>query len=157
MSEDLAKRLEVLRDEALESSEHGDNPPGAEVFDAVVHRLAHFGETEPGIDLSLQDSLSRRLAWGEAEAAVLVDCDNVCKRLLAAAERSFTDPEEAAQVIVVVTEVSCTASRHVAMAAVQRASKERASGRREEMIQRQLNTAIRQQQEIIKHFSNAND
>jgi hypothetical protein len=157
LSVDLAKRLEVLRDEALNASEHPDDPPGSEIFDAVVHRLAHFGETEPGIDLSLQDSLSRRLAWGESEATVLVDCDNVCKRLLAAAKRSFKDCEEAGKVIAVVTEVSCTAARHVAMAAVQRASKERASSRREEMIQRQLNTAIRQQQEIIRHFSGNNE
>jgi hypothetical protein len=153
MSLDLSERLEVLRDEALNTSEYGADAAGSEVFDAILSRVARMHETEPGLDMSLRDALNRRLAWGESPSTVIVDCDNVGKRLLAAVHRSFRDPEDAAKVVVVIAEVSCAAARHLARNAVQRASKERALQRREMMVQRQLAAALGQQDERIQNYS----
>ena len=104
MSLDLRERLEVLRDEALNTSEYGADAPGSEVFDAIVSRVTRMNDTEPGLDMSLRDALNRRLAWGESPSTIIVDCDNVGKRLLAAVQRSFRDPEDTARVVVVIAE-----------------------------------------------------
>lgn len=149
----IASRLEVLRDEALNTAEFGPDAPGSEIFDAVVNRLATMGDTEPGLDMRLHDSLSRRLAWGENPSTVIVDCDLVCKRLVAAAQRSFTDPEESTKIVAIITDVACTAARHIARFTVQGASKERAQQRRELMVQRQLRTALEQQEALIQKLS----
>jgi hypothetical protein len=46
---DLVEAVRVLRDEVLETAEHGDrDPPGGEVFDAVLRALAIGGESVPG-------------------------------------------------------------------------------------------------------------
>ncbi len=149
MDPDISERFAVLRDEALNCTEFGESAPGSELFEAILSNLVHYGETEPGFDLSLQDALSRRLAWGDDPATVAVDCETVCKRLIGATPRSFTDPGEATLVIAMITEVTCTASRHIARMAVQRASRERALGRRETMVHRQLSTAIEHQEQLI--------
>lgn len=145
----LGDRFSVLRDEALQCTEYGESAPGSEVFEAILATLVHLGETEPGFDLSLQDALSRRMAWGENPAAIAVDCDAVCQRLLDAVPRSFPDPSETMMVIDIITEVTCAASRHIARLAVQQASKERALERREMMVQRQLAGALSQQDQVI--------
>jgi hypothetical protein len=145
----LADRFSVLRDEALNCAQYGESAPGSELFEAILASLANLGETEPGFDLSLQDALSRRLAWGDDPSIIAVDCDSVCQRLLAATPRSFPDSGEATVVIAIITEVTCTASRHIARLAVQRASQERALERREMMVQRQLAAALSQQDELI--------
>lgn len=151
--ESLGDRFSVLRDEALKCAEYGESAPGSEVFDAILGGLRHLADTEPGFDLSLQDALSRRLAWGDNPSAIAVDCDAVCQRLLDAIPRSFPDAEEATLVISIITEVTCTASRHIARLAVQQASKERALERREMMVHRQLSAAIGQQDQIISDLT----
>jgi hypothetical protein len=153
MSREMSDRFAVLRDEGLNCAELGESAPGSEVFEAILANLTHLGETDPGLDLSLHDALSRRLAWGESPSAVAVDCDSVCKRLIDATLRSFPDPGEATQVIAVITEVACAASRHIARMAVQQAGKERALERREMMVQRQLAQAISQQDEEISKLT----
>jgi hypothetical protein len=146
----LGERFSVLRDEALNCAQYGDSAPGSELFEAIMATLVHLGETEPGLNHSLQDALSRRIAWGDDASTIAVDCDIICQRLLAATSRSFPDPGEASVVISVITEVTCTASRHLARLAVQRASQERALERREMMVQRQLAAALSQQDELIR-------
>ncbi len=150
---ELGERFSVLRDEALDCAQYGDSAPGTELFEAILSDLLHLGETEPGLDLSLQDSLSRRLAWGDDASTIAVDCDAVCQRLLAATPRSFPDASEASIVVSVIATVTCTASRHLARLAVQRASKERALERREMMVQRQLAAALSQQDELIRSLT----
>lgn len=152
----LRERFEVLRDEALNTAEFGPDAPGSEIFDAVLSYLSALGDTEPELDLSLQDSLSRRMAWGEDPATVLVDCDSVCKRLIAAARRSFTSSPEADQLIFIITEVACAAAKHMARIAIQRATKERALQRREMMVQRQLSSALHKQDEAIQQYAQKN-
>ena len=152
MPPELSERFAVLRDEALNCAEYGENAPGSELFEAILSSLVHYGQTEPAFDLSLQDALSRRLAWGDDPATVAVDCDSVCKTLIGATPRSFTDPEEATLVIAMITEVTCTASRHLARLAVQKASRERALQRREMMVQRQLGAALDQQEERMREL-----
>ncbi|MCP4444122.1 MAG: hypothetical protein GY811_02090 [Myxococcales bacterium] len=153
MSLEITERLEVLRDEALNTADFGPDAGGAEVFDAILSRVARTSETAPGLDMSLREALNRRLAWGENASAITVDGESVCKRLLAAVLRSFRDPEDTARVVVIIAEVSCTAASHLARNAVQRASKERALQRREMMVQRQLAAALGQQDELIQSYS----
>lgn len=153
MSPDMKERFSVLRDEALNCSEYGNDAPGGEIFEAILGRVGTMGDTDPGLDLSLQDALSRRLAWGENPATVIVDCDGVCKRLLSATRRSFPDPEEATRITGIITDVACATARHIARIAVQRASKERALQRREAMVQRQLSSALTQQEDLLKKYS----
>lgn len=154
MTLSLSERLEVLRDEALNCAEYGVDAPGSEIFDAVMSHLTDDDtDTDPDLDLSLHDALSRRLAWGEDPSAIIVDCDGVCKRLLAATHRSFPDPEVATRIAGIITEVACAASRHIARVACQRAGKERAQQRREKMVQRQLSAALEQQEELIRSLS----
>lgn len=149
----LRERFEILRDEALNAAEFGPDAPGNEIFDAVVSAIGSIDDTEPDLDLSLQDALSRRLAWGESPATVVVDCASVCKRLISATRRSFPDSEESNQIVFFITEVACAAAKHMTRIAVQRASKERALQRREMMVQRQLSSALRHQDELIRKHS----
>src|ERR1043165_3243209 len=101
MSEaDMVEAVNVLRDEVLDTVEHGDrDPPGAEVFDAVLRALTVGGESVPGLDTALHDAVSRRLAWGDSEEVVLADAEMVFDRLLNAVERAFRDPDD--QMVVV--------------------------------------------------------
>lgn len=147
----------VLRDEVLETAELGDrDPPGAEIFDAVVRALVAYNETVPGLDLTLHDAITRRLAWGDEEAVVLADANAVCDRLMKAAQRAFRDTTEQMLVAELAAEVACSAARIVALAAVGRAGRERAARLREELAQRRLNDALERQQAEMRKLR-AND
>ena len=147
---DLVEAVRVLRDEVLDTVEHGDrDPPGAEVFDAIVSALTVGGESIPGLDLALHDSVARRLAWGDSEEAVLADAEMVFDRLLTAVDRALYDPPDRMVVIEAATQVAVTVARVVSLAAVARASRDRAARLREEMAQKQLELVIEKQRASI--------
>lgn len=151
MSEqDMAAAVSVLRDEVLDTAEHGDrDPPGAEVFDALLRALSIGGESVPGLDLALHDAVARRLAWGDGEESVLQDAEVVFDRLLVAVDRAFRDPADRMVVIEAATQVAVTVARVVSLAAVTRASRDRADRMREEMAQRQLKEVLEKQRANI--------
>lgn len=156
MSSKLADAVNVLRDEVLDTAEISDRePPGAEVFDAVIRALVAYGDTSPGLDLTLHDAIARRLAWGDSEEVVLSDVEAVCSRILAAAQRAFRDPVKELLVVEVVGEVTCAASRIVAMASLGRAGRERSARLREEMAQRRLRDALARQKDEIARLEAA--
>lgn len=151
MSEvDLIEAVSVLRDEVLDTAERGDrDPPGAEVFDALLRALAIGGESIPGLDLQLHDAVARRLAWGDSEEAVLADAEQVFDRLMISVERAFRDPADRMVLIETATQVAATVARVVALAAVARASRDRAARLREELAQRQLKEVVEKQRASI--------
>ena len=150
---DIIELVRVLRDEVLDTVEHGDrDPPGTEVFDGLLRALSIGGESVPGLDLTLHDSVARRLAWGDKEVDVLADAELVFDRLMTAIERSFRDPADQMVVIEAATQVAVTVARVVALAAVNRASRDRAARLREEMAQRQLRDVLIKQQNAIKQL-----
>ncbi len=151
MSEqDMAAAVSVLRDEVLDTVEHGDrDPPGAEVFDALLRTLSIGGESVPGLDLTLHDSVARRLAWGDSEEEVLQDAELVFDRLLVAVDRAFRDPADQMVVVEAATQVAVTVARVVSLAAVSRATRDRADRLREEMAQRQLKEVLEKQKANI--------
>jgi hypothetical protein len=150
---DMVEAVRVLRDEVLDTVLHGDrDPPGAEVFDAVLRALAVGGDSVPGLDLALHDAVARRLAWGDGEEVVLADAEAVFDRLMIAVERAFRDPADQMVVIEATTLVAVTVARVVALAAVARASRDRAARLREEMAQRQLGEALEKQKATISHL-----
>ena len=155
----LAERLLVLRDEVLEISERPDgDPPGVEVFDAIVRIAASQGETVPGLDLQLHDAIARRLAWGDREEAILADTEAVFARLMKATQRAFRDPAAEMLITEITAEVVCRAARVVALAAVARAGRERAARLREELAQRRLKDALAQQHKDLHRLeSSRND
>ncbi len=147
---DLVDAVNVLRDEVLETQEHGDrDPPGAEFFEAVLRALAAGGDSVPGLDLTLHDAVSRRLAWGDREEVVLADAEMVFDRLVIAVNRAFRDPADQMVVVEAATLVAVTVARVVSMAAVARASRDRAARLREEMAQRQLKEVLEKQKANI--------
>ena len=147
---DMTEAVAVLRDEVLDTVEHGDrDPPGTEVFDAVLRALAVGGESVPGLDLALHESVSKRLAWGDSEEVVLADAEMVFDRLVVAVERAFRDPSDQMVVIEAATLVAVTVARVVSLAAVARASRDRAARLREEMAQRQLKEVLEKQKATI--------
>jgi hypothetical protein len=147
---DLVEAVKVLRDEVLDTVEHGDrDPPGAELFDALLAALTIGGESIPGLDLTLHDGVTRRLAWGDSEEAVLADVEAVFDRLMVAIERALRDPADRMVVIEAATQVAATVARVVSLAAVGRASRDRASRLREEMAQRQLREVLEKQRAAI--------
>jgi hypothetical protein len=146
----LIDAVRVLRDEVLETAVHGDrDPPGAEVFDALLRALAIGGESVPGLDLTLHDAVARRLAWGDSEEAVLADAEQVFDRLVTAVDRAFRGPDDQMIVIEAATQVAVTVSRVVAIAAVARAGRDRAARMREEMAQQQLDDVLAKQKATI--------
>lgn len=148
--QDMAAAVAVLRDEVLDTVEHGDrDPPGAEVFDALLRTLSIGGESVPGLDLSLHDSVARRLAWGDSEEVVLQDAELVFDRLLIAVDRAFRDPADQMVVVEAATQVAVTVARVVSLAAVSRATRDRADRLREEMTQRQLKEVLEKQKANI--------
>ena len=152
-SSELIHAVRILRDEVLDTAHHGDrDPPGAEVFEALLRALAIGGETVPGLDLALHDAVARRLAWGDSEESVLADAEQVFDRLLVSVERAFRDPEDQMAVIEAATQVAVTVARVVALAAVGRASRERAARTREEMAQRQLREVLDKQKATIERL-----
>jgi hypothetical protein len=147
---DMTEAVAVLRDEVLETAEHGDrDPPGTEVFDAVLRALKVGGESIPGLDHALHEAVSRRLAWGDSEEAVLADAEKIFDRLVIAVERAFRDPADQMVVIEAATLVAVTVARVVSLAAVARASRDRATRLREEMAQRQLREVLEKQKANI--------
>ena len=147
---DLVEAISVLRDEVLDTVEHGDrDPPGAEVFDAIVSALTIGGESIPGLDLALHESVARRLAWGDSEEAVLSDAESVFDRLLTAIDRALRDPPDRMVVIEAATQVAVTVARVVSLAAVARAARDRAARLREEMAQKQLEVVLEKQRSSI--------
>lgn len=151
MSEtDLVEAVSVLRDEVLDTAEHGDRePPGSEVFDALLRALAIGGESVPGLDLALHDAVARRLAWGDSEEVVLADAEAVFDRLMVAVERAFRSPLDQMVVIEAATQVSSAVARVVAFEAVARATRDRAARLREEMTQRQLREVLERQKATL--------
>lgn len=150
---DLTEAVRVLRDEVLDTVHHGDrDPPGAEVFDALLRALAIGGESVPGLDLTLHDAVARRLAWGDSEEVVLADAELVFDRLMVSVERAFRDLDDQMVVIEAATQVAVTVSRVVALAAVARAGRDRAARTREEMAQDQLRDALDQQKATIQRL-----
>lgn len=143
---DMFEAVQVLRDEVLATVDHGDrDPPGTEVFDAILRALAMNGESLPGLDLQLHDAVSRRLAWGDGEERVLADAEVVFDRLMVAVERAFRDPADQMVVVEAATLVSTTVARIISQAAVNRASHARAARMREEMSHRQLREVLERQ------------
>ena len=150
---DLTEAVAVLRDEVLDTAEHGDrDPPGTEVFDAVLRALTVGGESVPGLDLALHESVSKRLAWGDSEEVVLADAEMVFDRLVTAVERAFRDAADQMVVIEAATLVAVTVARVVSLAAVARASRDRAARLREEMAQRQLKEVLEKQKANIERL-----
>jgi hypothetical protein len=147
---DLIESVSVLRDEILDTAEHGDrDPPGAEVFDALMRALVIGGESVPGLDLQLHDAVTRRLAWGDSEEQVLADAEQVFDRLMVAIDRAFRDPADRMVLIEAATQVAVTVARVVSLAAVARAGRDRAARLREEMTQRQLRDVLEKQRSSI--------
>jgi hypothetical protein len=147
---DLLEALKVLRDEVLDTAEYGDrDPPGGEVFDALVRALVVGGESVPGLDLQLHDSVARRLAWGDSEEQVLQDAEMVFDRLMIAIERAFRDPADRMVLIEAATQVAVTVARVVSLAAVARAGRDRAARLREELAQKQLQNVLEKQRSSI--------
>ncbi len=147
---DLVEAVRVLRDEVLDTAERGDrDPAGSEVFDALVRALVVGGESVPGLDLQLHDSVTRRLAWGDSEEIVLADAEAVFDRLMISIERAFRDPADRMVLIEAATQVAVTVSRVVSLAAVARASRDRAARLREELAQRQLRDVLDKQRASI--------
>jgi len=147
---DLVEAVSVLRAEVLHTVEPGDrDPPGPEVFDALIRALTIGGDSVPGLDLTLHDSVTRRLAWGDSEEAVLSDAELVFDRLMIAIERAMKDPADRMVVIEAATQVAVTVARVVSLAAVGRASRDRAARLREEMSQRQLREVFEKQRASI--------
>ena len=150
---DLIEVIRTVRDEILDTRHHLDrDPPGAEVFEALVRALSIGGESVPGLDLPLHDAVARRLAWGDSEESVLADAEQVFDRLVAAVDRVFRDPEDQMVVIEAATQVATTVSRVIALAAVARAGRERAARMREEMTQRQLKEVLEKQKATIQRL-----
>lgn len=149
---DLAEAVRVLRDEVLDTAEHGDrDPPGSEVFEAVIRalQLGVAGESVPGLDLALHDAVSKRLAWGDGEEVVLADSEQVFDRLLVATERALRSPDDRMVVIEAATQVATTVARVVSLAAVARAARDRSARLREEISQRQLRDVLDRQRANI--------
>jgi hypothetical protein len=147
---DLVEAVSVLRDEVLDTVEHGDrDPPGAEVFEALLRALKIGGESVPGLDLTLHDAVTRRLAWGDSEETVLADAESVFDRLMVAVERALRDPADRMVVIEAATQVAVTVARVVALAAVARGSRDRAARLREEMTQNQIKSVMERQRSSI--------
>src|ERR1051326_3992380 len=125
---DLIEAVKVLRDEVLDTVEHGDrDPPGAEFFDALLRALSIGGESVPGLDLALHDSVARRLAWGDREEVVLADAEMVFDRVMFAVDRAMSAPADRMVVVEAATQVAVTVARVIALAAVGRASRDRAA------------------------------
>jgi hypothetical protein len=150
---DLTEAVRVLRDEVLDTVHRGDrDPPGTEVFEELLRALSIGGESVPGLDLALHDAVARRLAWGDSEEAVLADAELVYDRLMTSVDRAFRDPTDQMIVIEAATQVAVTVARVVAIAAVARAGRDRATRMREELSQRQLKDVLEKQKAAIQRL-----
>ena len=155
---DLPEAVSVLRDEVLDTALHGDRDLlGAEAFDALIRALTIGGESIPSLDLTLHDSVARRLAWGDREEAVLADAETTFDRLMTAVERAFRDPADRMVVIEAASQVAVTVARVVSLAALARASRDRAERLREEMAQKQLELVLEKQRASIAQMEAESD
>jgi hypothetical protein len=149
----LTRAVQVLRDEVLDTVALGDrDPPGAEVFEALLRALSVGGESVPGLDLTLHDAIARRLAWGDSEESVLADAELIFDRLVSSVDRAFREPSDQMVVIEAATQVAVTVSRVVALAAVARAGRDRAARMREDMSQSQLKDVLEKQKAAIQRL-----
>jgi hypothetical protein len=149
----LTRAVQVLRDEVLDTVALGDrDPPGAEVFEALLRALSVGGESVPGLDLTLHDAVARRLAWGDSEESVLADAELIFDRLVTSVDRAFREPSDQLVVIEAATQVAVTVSRVVALAAVARAGRDRAARMREDMSQSQLKDVLEKQKAAIQRL-----
>ncbi len=149
----LTRAVQVLRDEVLDAAALGDrDPPGAEVFEALLRALSVGGESVPGLDLTLHDAVARRLAWGDSEESVLADAELIFDRLVTSVDRAFREPRDQMVVIEAATQVAVTVSRVVALAAVARAGRDRAARMREDMSQSQLKDVLEKQKAAIQRL-----
>lgn len=149
----LTRAVQVLRDEVLDTVALGDrDPPGAEVFEAMLRALSVGGESVPGLDLTLHDAIARRLAWGDSEESVLADAELIFDRLVASVDRAFRESSDQMVVIEAATQVAVTVSRVVALAAVARAGRDRAARMREDMSQSQLKDVLEKQKAAIQRL-----
>jgi hypothetical protein len=147
----LADRIQVLRDEVLDTAERGDrDPPGVEVFDALLRAIALTDTGSPDmLDLTLHDAVARRLAWGDTEEKVLADAGDVFDRLIVASARALRDPNDQIAVTEVAGEVLTALSRIVALSTVGRATRDRTARTREELAQRRLREALAEQKATL--------
>lgn len=153
---DLVERLAVLRDEVLDAAGGGASDSSAELFEAVLSALTLGSESVAGIEVTVQDAVARRLAWGDSEAQLLSDCEWVFDRLMVAVERGFRLADDRMVVIEAATQVAVMVSSAIAMHAVARAARDRATRLREEMAQRQLRDAVEKQvQRVAGRMSTA--
>ena len=83
---------------------------------------------------------------------MLADAEMVFDRLMVAVERALRDPADRMVVIEASTQVAVTVARVVSLAAVGRASRDRAARLREEMAQRQLNEVLDKQRASIMNL-----
>jgi hypothetical protein len=149
---DLADRVAALREPVLAGADAGERePPGAEVFDAVVRALrGPPRRAASGPDRALHDAISRRLAWRDSELRVLSDAREVCRALLAAARRAL-DPAEEVQVAQAAADATSAAAAIVIQLVLERVARERAGLLREEVAQERLVQAIeRQREELVR-------
>jgi hypothetical protein len=147
---DLIEAVKVLRDEVLDTAERGDRAAqGGEVFDAVLQALSIGGDSVPGLDLHLHDSVTTRLAWGDSEEVVLTDAEVELDRLMVAIDRSFDDPADRMVLIEAATQVGVAVSRVISLAAIARQARDRAARMREELAQRQLKEVLDKQRTSI--------
>jgi hypothetical protein len=149
----LTRAVQVLRDEVLDTVALGDrDPPGAEVFEALIRALSVGGDSVPGLDLTLHDAVARRLAWGDSEESVLADAELIFDRLMTSVDRAFREPGDQMIVIEAATQVAVTVARVVALAAVARAGRDRAARMREDMSQGQLKDVLEKQKVAIQRL-----
>lgn len=142
---ELVERVAVLRDEVLDAAGAGASDSCSELFEAVLSALTLGGESVAGIEVTVQDAVARRLAWGDPEAQLLADAEWVFDRLMVAVDRGFRVADDRMAVIEAMTQVAVMVSRAIALHAVARSAKDRASRLREEMAQRQLRDAVEKQ------------
>jgi hypothetical protein len=152
MSVELAARVDVLRDEVLATAEGGDREsPGTEVFEAVLRILAGRGETNEELDLTLHESLARRMAWGDSAREVLTDAAQVSQRLVAAAKRAFRSADDEMAVTAAVVEAAASVARVMTHAGLSRVARDRATHLRQELSRERLGQALsRQRAEIAR-------
>jgi hypothetical protein len=107
------------------------------------------------VDLTLHDSIARRLAWRDSELRVLTDAGEVCRRLLAAARRELRAPDEEMEVAWAVAEAGSAAARILILLVLGRVARERAALLREELSHDRLAQAISRQREELARLERA--
>lgn len=153
---DLGERVAILRDEILDIVAGGtEDSPAVSIFEAVVRSLSAGLDTAAGLDLTLHDAVARRLAWGDTEETILSAAELVFARLARAAQRALRDPDEEMLVLETTADVVAGTARIVSLAAVARASRDRAAVMREEAAQRRLREALADQERNLARLDGA--